>query len=302
MKAKKIKNVFKLFAILLPVWMTSCGGSKTNAVTQNRAGAVPNRAGDRELMSAVDLQSRAAEGQVAGSCLNILMMSGQDVFTHNESVHSVEAAVYELSKLSAQDLRDTHMAYVQQASGKTISGGYTQRDLTNLAALGSIDDSYGGFLSGGTSASSSTFNFDDSHKKLIDFLAVHQQSASDFSHDIQVMKSVMSEQGLASYAKCVTARGAGLTCELSEKDDMVSFHVTWAPHDLVREKLPRLALRLAANENLIMVRDKFPETIGIGTGDVVAFRKIKNTKTALIQVTASDASGEFSFQCSNFSR
>jgi hypothetical protein len=116
------------------------------------------------------------------------------------------------------------------------------------------------------------------------------------------MKSVMSEQGLAAYSKCVTARGIGLTCEVSEKGDLVSLQVTWAPHDLVREKLPRLAMRLAANENLIMVRDQFPETIGIGTGDVVGFRKVKSGKSALIQVTGSDASGEFSFHCSNFTK
>ena len=302
MNAKKIKGVLGLIIILLPAITCACGGPRTNSGTHARSGAVPNRAGDRELMSAVDLQSRVAEGQVAGSCLNILLMSGQDVFTHNESIHSVEAAVYELSKLTAQELRDAHLAYAQRASGKTISGGYTQMDLTKLGALGSIDDSYGGFLSGGTSSSNANFDFEDSHRKLVVFLATHQRTASEFSHDIQLMKSVMSEQGLAAYSKCVTARGIGLMCEVSEKDELVSLQVTWAPHDIVRDKLPRLALRLAANENLIMVRDLFPETIGIGTGDVVAFRKIKSTKSSLIQVAGSDASGEFSFQCSNFTK
>jgi hypothetical protein len=291
------------YTLATAIFLSSCGelSHKPAAAAPVAPAGDPNAVAtapgpDQELLDAIDFESRVSEGKVANTCSNILTATGQDIYVKEGSVQSASSNISSLSKLSISELKSEHEAYVNAANswGANGTAGLKQ------GQLGMVDKDFNLGLAATSSTSQSSFNYAASFKKLTDFLASRDESHDTYQSSDSEFKASLSEVGLAAYSKCITGRAVGLICDTEILGDTVSFHVGWSPNDTIRKKLPSLAIRLVASENLTMTRNEFPSRLGIGTGEIVLFKRVSRVNGVVLQVVATDPSGTINLQCANF--
>jgi len=246
---------------------------------------------DARASAAVAAQTETENGRAPGACVEILFNQPQDVFVNVSSeseLHKMQALICSLDESQMTHmLKESH----KRKGSRTNEFGLIFDVLTEVGK-NKLDLNYN---------HTDTQSYDD-HLAVFDAREIRRafcdnKSAESFrSRVVESFKSVASEITLDKYNACVRSRSYGLRCDAIAKNDLVSAVVRWEPTELVRSYLPRVALDWSGLVNL-SAKDPLPKVLGIGSGISVSLVKNNKNTESVLGVTASDASGQFSFAC-----
>ena len=280
-------------ALIISVGSCGSGTGRTKAsrsALYSRLG-VNDLTVDSRAAAAVAAQTETENGRAPGACVEILFNQPHDVFvnvTSESDLNKMQAAICSIDEEQMTHLlKESH----RRKGTRTNEFGIVFDVLTDVGK-NILDLNYN---------HTDTQTYDDNlaifDAKQIRRVFCNNQSAESFSsRAVESFKSVASEVTLDKYNACVRARSYGLRCDATSKHDLVSAIIRWEPTELVRSYLPRVALDWSGLVNL-SARDSLPKVLGLGTGVSVALVKSNKNSDSVLGVTASDASGQFSFAC-----
>jgi hypothetical protein len=289
------KAIYSLLAGTLFIALSGCGSGIDRTASGKsslyaRMG-VNDLSSDPRAAAAVAAQTETENGRAPGACVEILFNQPQDVFVNVSSeseLHKMQAVI-----CSLDEAHMTHMLKESHRRKGTRTDGFGLLfDVLTEVGRNKLDLNYNH-----TDAQSYDDQLAVFDARQIRHAFCNNQSAESFStRAVESFKSVASEVTLDKYNACVRARSYGLRCDAVAKNDLVSALIRWEPTELVRSYLPRVALDWSGLVNL-SAKDSLPKVIGIGSGISISLVKNNKNTESVLGVTASDASGQFSFAC-----